>query len=109
MGWEAWTTLSLVGVMAGLLVRGTAGPDTVLLAGVAVLTGLGVFSDAFPSAARAFSGFGNEAVVTIGVLFVIAEGLSRTGAMGRITRPLLGEPTTVRGAQAEDAADGGGA
>ena len=100
MGWEAWTTLGIIAGLAGLLLRGSGGPDTVLLAGVAVLTALGMFSDAFPSAARAVAGFGNEAVVTIGVLFVIAEGLSRTGAMRRITRPLLGEPNTVRGAQA---------
>lgn len=100
MGWEAWTTLGLIAVMAVGMVRGLAGPDTVLLAGMALLMGLGVFSDAFPSAQRAVAGFGNEAVVTIGVLFVIAEGLSRTGAMERLTGSLLGRPRTVRGAQA---------
>lgn len=100
MGWEAWITLGLIAVMTAGLLRAWAGPDTVLLGGTAVLTALGIFSDKFPGAAQALAGFGSEAVVTIGVLFVIAEGLSRTGAMERITRPLLGQPKTVRGAQA---------
>jgi len=99
MGWEAWVTLGIIAVLAIGLVRGLAGPDTVLLGGMTLLVALGVFSDAFPSASKAVSGFGNEAVVTIGVLFVIAEGLSRTGAMELVTRRLLGQPKSVRGAQ----------
>lgn len=99
MGWEAWITLGLIAVMSLALLRAWAGPDTVLLGGTALLTALGVFSGQFPGAGRAVAGFGNEAVVTIGVLFVIAEGLSRTGAMERLTQPLLGQPKTVRGAQ----------
>lgn len=99
MGWEAWVTLGIIAVLAIGMVRGLAGPDTMLLGGMTLLVALGVFSDAFPSASRAVSGFGNEAVVTIGVLFVIAEGLSRTGAMELATRRLLGQPKSVRGAQ----------
>ncbi len=99
MGWEAWLTLGIIAFIAVGLVRGLAGPDTMLLGGMTLLVALGLFSDAFPSASRAVSGFGNEAVVTIGVLFVIAEGLSRTGAMELATRWLLGRPQSVRGAQ----------
>lgn len=100
MGWEAWLTLGIIALLAIGLVRGVAGPDTILLGGMTILIALGVFSDAFPRASEAVRGFGNEAVVTIGVLFVIAEGLSRTGAMELITRSLLGRPKSVRGAQA---------
>ncbi|MEM9418317.1 MAG: SLC13 family permease [Planctomycetota bacterium] len=99
MGWEAWLTLGVIALMAFAMLRAVAGPDTVLLGGMTLLVAMGLFSDAFPTAARAVSGFGNEAVVTIGVLFVIAEGLSRTGAMELITRRLLGQPKSVRGAQ----------
>ncbi|MBB6428520.1 SLC13 family permease [Algisphaera agarilytica] len=99
MGWEAWLTLGVIALMAFAMLRAVAGPDTVLLGGMTLLVAMGLFSDAFPSAARAVSGFGNEAVVTIGVLFVIAEGLSRTGAMELLTRRLLGQPKSVRGAQ----------
>jgi len=96
MTWEAWVTLGTVGLIALALVRGLAGPDTVLLGGLALLMTFGLFSDSFPTPAQAVAGFGNEAVITIAVLFVVAEGLSQTGAMSLITQPLLGRPRSVR-------------
>ncbi len=98
MTWEAWFTLGTVLLIAVTLVRGLAGPDTVLLAGLALLMTMGLFSPMFPSPAQAVAGFGNEAVITIAVLFVVAEGLSQTGAMGMVTQPLLGRPGSVTGA-----------
>jgi di/tricarboxylate transporter len=101
MTWEAWTMLGLVALMAVALVRNIAGPDTILVGGMTVTMTLGLFSpDKFPSATRCVAEFGNEGLITIGVLFVVAEGLSRTGAMSRVMQPLLGLPQTVRGAQA---------
>jgi len=93
MTWEAWTTLAVVAAIAVTLLRGLAGPDTVFLAGMAVLTALHAVSEVFPSTARALAGFANPAVVAIGVLFVVAEGLARTGALNWAMRPLLGAPT----------------
>ncbi len=98
MTWEAWVTLGTVGLIALALVRGLAGPDTVLIGGLTLLMTLGLFSDVFPTPAQAVAGFGNEAVITIAVLFVIAEGLSQTGAMSLVTQPLLGRPGSVRAA-----------
>jgi Na+/H+ antiporter NhaD/arsenite permease-like protein len=43
--------------------------------------------------------FGNEGLVTVGVLFVIATGLTETGGMGLLTARLLGQPRSVIGAQ----------
>ncbi len=100
MTWEAWTTLAVVAALALVLLRGLAGPDTVFLAAMTVLTALHAVSGAFPSVDLALGGFANPAVVAIGVLFVVAEGLSRTGALAWVMRPLLGHPTTARGAQA---------
>lgn len=99
MGWEAWSTLGIIGAMAVILVRNWAGPDTVMVAGITVLMTLGLFSDAFPDAHKLISGFGSEAPVTIGVLFVVAAGLTRTGAMNLLAQPLLGRPGSVRAAQ----------
>ena len=96
MTWEAWVTLGTVGLIALAMLRGLAGPDTVLLGGLALLMTFGLFSDLFPTPAQAVAGFGNEAVITIAVLFVIAEGLSQTGAMSLVTQPLLGRPKSVR-------------
>jgi len=109
MTWESWVMLGLLAIMAITILRGRAAADTVLLGGLAVVMGLGAFSKYFglnspqayfPNAPEAVAGFGSKAVVTIGVLFVIAEGLRQTGAMAMVTRPLLGEPKSLPAAQA---------
>lgn len=106
MAWEAWLTIGIVGVMAAAMLRRLAGPDTVLLAGLALVMGLGEFFPAgpgqvgFPDVREAVAGFGSKAVVTIGVLFVVAEGMRQTGAMALLTRPVLGNPKSLPAAQA---------
>lgn len=100
MPWEAWFTLAVVLVMVLALVRNWAGPDAVMLAALTVLMTGGLFSDGkLPSPQQAVAGFGNEAVVTIAVLFVVAAGLAQTGAMTLITQPLLGRPGKLGNAQ----------
>lgn len=106
MSWEAWLTIGIVALMAAAMLRRLAAPDTVLLAGLALVMGLGEFFPAeagvvgFPGVRDAVSGFGSKAVVTIGVLFVLAEGMRQTGAMAMLTRPLLGNPQSLPAAQA---------
>lgn len=100
MAWEGWVTVCIVGLMIYGLVRNLAGPDMILLGGLTVLMTLRLFSDKFPSPAEAVADFGNEGLMTIGVLFVVAAGLSQTGAMSWITERLLGRPRRVLGAQA---------
>lgn len=109
MTWESWVMLGLLALMALTILRGLASADTVLLGGLAVVMGLGAIATyfglnspgaRFPDAPEAVAGFGSKAVVTIGVLFVIAEGLRQTGAMAMVTRPLLGRPKSLPMAQA---------
>jgi di/tricarboxylate transporter len=101
MTWESWVMLGLLAIMAFTILRGRAGADTVLLGGLAVVMGLGsIPGNSFPGVTAAVAGFGSQAVVTIGVLFVIAEGLRQTGAMAMVTRPVLGEPKSLPAAQA---------
>ncbi len=97
--WEAWFTLGLIALMAFALIKNWAGPDTVLLGGLGVLMCMRVTSDAFPEAGEMVAGFGNEAVVTIGVLFVVAAGLTQTGAMSLVTQAVLGRPKNTLQAQ----------
>ena len=77
MNWEAWATIGTIVLMALALVRNLAGPDTVMLAGLTLLMTLGLFSadGRLPTVAQAITGFGSLGPVTIGVLFVVAEGL----------------------------------
>ncbi len=95
MNWEAWATLSVVAVMAVGLMANLAGPDLILLAAVAALVALGIID-----AGSAVAGFGNEGLITVGVLFVLVAGLTQTGAMELITSRLLGRPRSLLGAQA---------
>ncbi len=109
MTWESWVMIGLLVVMAGAILRSLAAPDTVLIGGLALVMGLGAVATRlgwvsegvrFPTTVESVAGFGSKAVVTIGVLFVIAEGLRQTGAMAMVTRPLLGRPRTLPAAQA---------
>jgi len=99
MTWEGWITLGVVLLMAVAMVRNMAGPDVILLGGLTLFMTLGLFSGKFPTPTEAVADFGNEGLVTIAVLFVVAKGLSLTGAMTLISQPLLGRPRTVLGAQ----------
>jgi len=51
------------------------------------------------SPANAFLGFANEGTITVAMLFIVARGLSITGAASWIASSLLGRPGTIRLAQ----------
>jgi len=100
MPWEAWTTLGLIGLMIFALMRNWASPDTTLLAGLTLLMTFGLFSDGgLPTPMQAAAGFGNEGLITIAVLFVVAAGMAHTGAMQILASYLLGRPKSLAGAQ----------
>lgn len=99
MTWESWFTLAVLALMVAALARNLA-TDMVMLAVVGVFMTAGLFSDKFPSAGKLVAGLGNEAVITVAVLYVVVVGLSRTGAMSLLTRPLLGRPKSASAAQA---------
>ncbi len=100
MSWEAAATILVVAAVIAVLVRNAAAPDAALLAGVAVLSVLGLFSDHLLSGREVAGAFGNEAVVTVGVLFIVAAGLTETGALYLVVGRLLGRPASERSAQA---------
>jgi di/tricarboxylate transporter len=97
--WEAWVTLFLLVLLLYGLARNLARPETILLGGLTVLLTLGLISNRFPDARAVAASFGNEGLLTVAVLFAVAEGLSVTGAIGLMTERLLGRPKTVAGAQ----------
>lgn len=99
MPWEAWVTLAVVVVVLWVLGRNLAAPDVALVAGMTVLITCSIASARFPSAREAAAAFGNEGLLTIGVLFVVAAGLTETGALAALTDRLLGRPRSVVAAQ----------
>lgn len=88
-----WTAAVVVGLLV-LLATTRIAPEALFLGALAALLAPGVLS-----AAEAFSGFANEGVVTVAVLYVVVSGLRETGAIQRISRVLLGRPRSVRDAQ----------
>ncbi len=84
---NAWLAVAVVlGCFAGLA-WGRLQPYLVLLAGLTALLLAGVLD-----AGRAFAGFGNPGVVTIGALFVVVAGLRQTGVLARLASGVLGRP-----------------
>lgn len=89
-----WTLLVVGLVIVGLAVL-RIGPDLVLLGGLVLLLAGGVF----PRPQDALLGFANEGLVTVAVLFVVAEGLKQTGGLRFVSRRLLGRPGSLLSAQ----------
>ncbi len=66
----------------------------VLMGGLAVLLVTGVVG-----IDRAIEGFANEGLITVAVMFVVAEGVRQTGGLNFLTQRVLGHPKTVADAQ----------
>jgi di/tricarboxylate transporter len=102
MSWEAWLTLATVAAVFLALVRNWVPADVALVAALTIVVAAGEMFDSsrLPNATEAVAGLGNPGLVTVAVLFVVVAGLAQTGAMSLIAGPLMGQPKTVRGAQA---------
>ncbi len=101
MSWEGWFTLGVVGVMVYGLARNLAA-DMVVMGCLALIMVVSPFAGPkkLPSINQLVEGFGNNAMLTVAVLFVVVAGLVQTGAMAVITKPIIGQPKTVAAAQA---------
>lgn len=94
MSWEAIVAILTVLAVLGMLALSKVAADLILMAALIFLLLTGILE---PN--EAFAGFGNTGLMTIAALYIVAAGLRETGAIQYITRRLLGQPTTVRGAQ----------
>jgi di/tricarboxylate transporter len=95
VSWEAWFTLAVVvGLLVGLA-RASAGADVLLLGGAVILTSCHAFSSRFPGPGALAAAFGNEGLLIVGVLFVVAAGLQETGGMTLVTNRILGQPRNL--------------
>lgn len=93
MGWEAWYTLGVVGLLIAALASGKMGADTCMLGALTLLMIAGVIDTA-----EAVHGFAHPAVLMIAALFVVAAGLTETGAVTALSKKMLGRPQTLTGA-----------
>ncbi|MHB1034512.1 MAG: SLC13 family permease [Pirellulales bacterium] len=93
MGWEAWFTLGVLGLVFGLLALTRLTPDLVLIGGVLVLLVAHIIS---PD--EALSGLSNEGMVTVAVLFIVGAGVRETGGVAWLAERLFGRPKSSQGA-----------
>ncbi len=95
----AFTLLVLV-LLVIALASGKVGTDTAMVSALAFLVaGDALIPGGVVPAKDAILGFADPAVVTIAALFVVATGLTETGAISMISEKLLGKPKTLAGAQ----------
>ncbi|MDB9524611.1 SLC13 family permease [Oscillatoria sp. CS-180] len=87
LSWQGWLTLGVT-ALAFLANAITALPaEIIFLGAVAVLYLAGVLVTP-----QALSGFSNDGMVTVGVLYIVVTGLQQTGALEWISQKLLGLP-----------------
>jgi di/tricarboxylate transporter len=94
MTWQAHYTAGILVLLIAALVWRRIGADVAFLCALAALLLAGVLEPV-----EAVRGFANPAVITVGLLYVVALGLRETGGMTTITRRLLGRPKSLRMAQ----------
>lgn len=94
MSLDGWIAVAVVVGVFALIARGRHPTYLILLGGLVVLLVAGVVPPA-----RALAGFGNPGLWTVALLFVVAAGLSHTGALTAVLQRLLGRPTTATQAQ----------
>lgn len=94
LSWEAWATLGVVLLLIAALASNRIGTDTAMLSALVLLLAMGILE---PS--QAFAGFADTSVLMIAALFVVASGLSETGAMESLASKILGRPKSLAMAQ----------
>jgi len=95
LGFDAWYTLGVIGLLVVGLMSGRIAADTAMLGALTLLMVADVVD-----VGSAVSGFGHPSVLTLAALFVVAAGLTETGATTMLSRRLLGRPESVRSALA---------
>ncbi|MCB2153497.1 SLC13 family permease [bacterium] len=94
MSVEIAITLGTVVAIFGALTLTRLAPDLILLGGLTVLLALRIVDPQ-----QALTGFANQGMITVGVLFVVAAGMRETGGVWYLVNGLLGRPKSLPAAQ----------
>ena len=94
MSFEAYLTLAILALAFALLFK-TQIPPVAIFAGALTLT----ITFRLAPLDQCLKGFSNPGMMTIGVLFMVAAGMYRTGAITLITEKLIGRPRSLLAAQ----------
>ena len=92
--WQVVLVSVTIAVMFYLMMFDIIYPDWVMLGGLIVF-----MITEIVTIKEGLQGFSNEGILTVLALFVVADGISRTGALDYYMGKILGRPTTIVGAQ----------
>ncbi|MEO1023085.1 MAG: SLC13 family permease, partial [Bacteroidota bacterium] len=90
---EGWTVIGILVFCLTLLIGTSISLDLILFGGLSLILILGIVPIEV-----GLSGFSNEGMLTVGVLYVVAAGLKETGTIHMLTQRILGSTTSVTGA-----------
>ena len=88
--WEGWYTVGIMFCCFVALMKNVAGPDVLMLGSLAMMLAANIMD--IPDGLK---GFSNKGLLTVACLFVVAAGISNTGALDYYMSKLLGTPKTV--------------
>ena len=88
--WKGWFSLVLTFVTLGFLLKNVAAPEFILIATLSILVAFTIITPA-----QSLSGFGNESILTIGVLFIVSKGIERTNVLEMVLSKLLGNSSNL--------------
>ncbi|KAL3784128.1 hypothetical protein HJC23_005786 [Cyclotella cryptica] len=92
--WEAVYTIIVLVLTFATLILDRVGTDSVMLTALTAL-----YLAQIIDIKEALAGFSSSGLLTVLVLFVVAEGLNKTGALNWYVGKLFGRPSTPAGAQ----------
>jgi hypothetical protein len=92
--WEVLYTCAVLLFMFVALISDRIGADSVMMVALTAFLAASIIT-----VEEGLSGFANEGLLTVLSLFVVAEGISKTGALDWYMGKLLGRPESVAGAQ----------
>lgn len=96
MSWEAAITGVVMTLVLWGLARSAAGPDVLLVGAAVFIAALNTVSDRFPPISEFAATFGNEGLLTIGALFIVASALTETGGVAILAERILGRSASLR-------------
>jgi len=94
MAWDAWFVVVVILFCFGLLASNRFSPDLILMGGLTLLLVSGIISPV-----EALSGFANEGMATVAILYIVVTGFRETGGINWIVQAVLGIPRSLAHAQ----------
>lgn len=92
--WQTVVVAVTLVIMFGFMMLDKIGPDWVMTTGLVLFMVCEIVT-----IKEGLAGFANEGILTVMALFVVAEGVGRTGALDYYLGLILGQPKTIAGAQ----------